>query len=167
METEFTKIKLVKGSDKKEARTILAWQVKRTDDTYDTFSLDSKDQPSPSLPLKFLDLRDFVNNICDLRLKDDEFHNLTILSISLSYASEKHVMGAVITALKSLPGRNTPLVINTPYLIEDYYSDQGDPTSLLPRDLVILIYEIQKEAENFIKGFRSQLNLFQTVKEVA
>jgi len=69
-------------------------------------------------------------------------------------------MGCTISALKSLPDRNIPLVINTPYLIEDYYSDQGDPASLLPCDLVILIYEIQKEAESFLVGFRSQLNLF-------
>jgi len=160
MKNEFTKIKLVPKKNDCPPRTILSWQIKREDDSYDTFTLESKDEPAPSFLLRFLELREFVNDICDLRLADDELHKLSILSVSLSYASEKHILGATITALKTLPNRNAPLVINTPHLIEDYYSDSGDPASLLPQDLVTLIYEIQEEADDFVKGFRMQMNLF-------
>ncbi|MCK9210350.1 MAG: hypothetical protein M0P61_05870 [Ignavibacteriaceae bacterium] len=154
MNTEFTKIKIV------DDRIHLEWQVRRNDDSFDTFSLDSKDKPAPSFSLKLLDFRSFVNDICDLRLNETELHTLEIRGLSLSYSGDKHIMGTTITALKALPGRNAPLVVNTPHLIEDYYSDNGDPKCLLPQDLVTLIYEIQFEAEHFIKGFRLQLNLF-------
>ena len=156
---EFLKIKI------KDERVHLDWQLKREDETYDKYSLESKDTPHPSFTLKLLELRNYVNDICDLRLHIDEFHKLKISSISINYAGEKHIMGAAITALKDLPNRNSPLVVNTPYLIEDYYSDQGDPNSLLPSKLVLLIYEIFDYADDYIQGKRAQLNFFTLDKD--
>ena len=158
LKKEFLKIKI------KDERVHLDWQLKREDDTYDKYSLESKDAPHPSFPLKILELRNYVNDISDLRLDKDEMHKLKISSISLNYAGEKHIMGATITALKDLPGRNSPLVVNTPYLIEDYYSDQGDPSSLLPSKLVLLIYEIFDYADEYVQGKRAQLSLFTSDK---
>lgn len=151
---EFLKIKI------KDERVHLDWQLKREDDTYDKYSLESKDAAHPSFTLKILELRNYVNDICDLRLQIDEFNRLKISSLSINYAGEKHIMGATITALKDLPNRNSPLIVNTPYLIEDYYSDQGDPNSLLPSKLVLLIYEIFEYADEYIQGKRAQLNFF-------
>ena len=156
MNNKFLKIKI------KDSIVFLEWLSPRQDNTFDSFSLRSADIPAASFINLFFDLRKFVNDICDLRLADDELHLLTITSLTFSFTSPKDVMGCTITAARTLPNCLTPFNINTPHLFSDYFSDTGDPRALLPSKLVLLLDEIQSAANDYVGGFRKQLNLFES-----
>ena len=141
---EFLKIKIV------DQLVQLNWQVQRDDESFDKYSLESRDLPNLLFYSKLQELKDQVNAICDLRLGKNEMDKLTITSIYINYAGKKHVMGASITALKTLPNRKTPLIINTPYLLEDYRTSKGDPQTLMPSKLVYMLYQIFLFANDYI-----------------
>ena len=141
---EFLKIKIT------DQVVQLNWQVQRDDESFDKYSLESQDFPNLLFYTSLQKLKVHVNEICELRLAKDEMDHLKISSIYINYAGKKHIMGASITALRTLPKRNVPLIINTPYLLEDYRTEKGDPKTLMPEKLVYLLYEIFLFANDYI-----------------
>ena len=95
-----------------------------------------------------------------LELPGDYADGITASGLSLSYPDG--VRGATVTLQKALQEAPAPLVLNTPYLPEEPYSDGG---ACLPEDLVKAIDEVVDEAKRYLSGERRQMDLFTQVTQ--
>ena len=75
--------------------------------------------------------------------------------LSLSYADG--VMGATVTLQKTLKDAPAPLIMNTPHLPQEPYSDGG---ACLPGELSDAIELVVDEAKRYLQGERRQMDLF-------
>lgn len=149
----------------KTLRIKIEWQDAADEDA-NKFSFDNKREIPASFKNAFLDLRKHVNKLCELGMKEDEMYLLEVVGVSLSWSHG--VMGATITALKTLKDSNQPLVLNTPHKIEDFYSENGgDEKQLMPSDAVNDIIKLMAEAKAFIKSKEVQMDLFGETQEAA
>jgi hypothetical protein len=86
---------------------------------------------------------------------------LTVRGVTITWTND--IMGACITALKALKGANAPLVLNTPHLPSEPYSEGGSPDFLLPEETAENIGALLNEAEAYIRGERAQGSLLPEV----
>ena len=135
---------------------------------YDEFTLNCVDKPRPEFEVVFINLRKHVLEICELPADVSDVEKVIVKGVSFSYSeseSGESVMGATITASRSLSKSNAPLIINTPHKFDVAHNDKQPITLLLTPECADLLYELIEEAEKYIDGERSQLNMFDvTVK---
>lgn len=155
MKPQINKFKLAKND-----RYYVSYSILRNDpENSDDYTLDTLDKPAPSLLNKIMVFRKWVNEICEFNLKKDDLKSLIIRGFSFSHS--KGILGVTVMAQKELRYSNSPLIINTPHKIEDFYSSGGgDKKQLLPSQMVNDAYELVDEIIDFIKGNRAQMNLF-------
>lgn len=151
-ETRFTKIKY----DGLKVR--IEYEVEREGSEPDEYSLFSADAPATSFQAALTALREDVIAICELPA--EQIDKLHIRGVSLSHTNG--ILGACITALKSVETANAPLVLNTPHLPSAPYSDNPEPVlSPETRERLVLL---MAEAQKYVDGERAQANLFSDVK---
>ncbi len=143
-----------------EEKIFCSFQIKRSEDQYDQYNFTTVDKPAPALLNHVMLFRKHVLSLCELPETEDEIRKLGIKSFSFSWSGEKHIMGCTVSATRILSGSNSPLVLNTPFKIEDFHADNGDAKQLLPRNMVNDIYELMLHINSFIDGEREQLDLF-------
>lgn len=145
----FTKIKY----DGSKVR--LEYEKVRKDGDPDEFVLHSSDKPDPAFDAALQALAVDVVTICELIPSDTE--RLKVRGVTLTHTND--ILGVVVTALKTLNTSNAPMVINTPHLPSESYSDNEDepttPTGMWER-LVVL----EAEALRYLNGERAQGDLF-------
>lgn len=91
-------------------------------------------------------------------MPSDQASQVSVKGVTVTWTNE--VMGAVITACKSLKSANAPLVLNTPHLPSEAYSGQdSDPNPTLPGDTVMRIRRVLEQAGLYLDGSRAQGNL--------
>lgn len=148
----FTKIKY----DGSKVR--LEYEIERPDGgESDEYSLLSGDKPAASFDLALQALVEDVVAICEFQKSDAS--TLAIRGVSLTHTDG--ILGACVTALKSLTTANSPLVINTPHLPESAYSgNTNDPNPLMPAGMAQRIAALMAEAEKYAAGARAQGDLF-------
>lgn len=135
---KFTKIKI---ADK----VTLIYELQVSDTDTKTVKLESIDVPTDEFRQSMAALVPSVIQICELW--EDYMAGMTVQSISLRY-NESDEMGAVITALKTLDGTTSPVVINTPYL-SAYIG-----ALTLPSSCVMAIEELIVQATKYLNGER-------------
>src|SRR3990167_11028779 len=145
----FNKIKF----DSEKQKWAFLYEIMRSGGTSDEFSIASKDEPRQALKDCLDGLKKFGIEICEL--PDDWKSRLTIKGVSFSYAGENDVMGVTITALAELEHSNSPLVLNTPHKIAEFYGETGDEKQLMPEGLAEILDELQEEAEKYVNGERA------------
>jgi hypothetical protein len=123
----------------------------------DEFSLKCTDKPLEKFVKAMDALRSHVADLCELPKKWGD--NLEIRGVSFSYAGDKEVMGAVISALKPLGKSSCPLVINTPHACEEPPSPTAE-ANLLPGKAVAALRLVINEAKKYIAGERETVPLF-------
>lgn len=111
--------------------------------------LKSTDEPKKELKDLLASLKDSVEEICCLA--EGYCSHAEIRGVSFSWTSE--IMGAVITALVPVETANSPVVINTPHLPEEPYSD-GNAAPVLPTKCRSILKNILKMAEGYVNGDR-------------
>jgi hypothetical protein len=137
----------------------IEYENKREDQKqWDEFTLQSADLPTLELTDALADLRQDVLAICELPA--DDLLKLTVRGVTLTHTND--VLGACITALKSLKTANAPLVINTPHLPETPYGDGDSP--VLATSTVDRLHTLMLAAERYIDGERAQADLFEKVE---
>jgi hypothetical protein len=128
--------------------------------------LKSYDKPLPEFIDKLNELAPFVEKICEL--PEGYCSCAEIRGVSLSHTND--VLGAVITALIPIESANSPVVINTPHLPSEQYSESGQSPLLSPK-CVFAIKGLIYEAERYINGERQKDNQteleFNTEEEAA
>lgn len=85
----------------------------------------------------------------------------TVSGVSITHEEDR--IGAVITVLVDLGERTKgPLVINTPYLVDD---DENGP--IMQPDMMNAVDAIQREAKRYVRGERAQADFFAGQGEAA
>jgi len=141
----------------------LEWEIAKKDGEPDIFSLTSTDLPAPEFQTALDNLRIFVEEICEL--PQGYCQNAEIRGVSFSYGGDDEIMGAVITALKTLKTANSPLTINTPHLPSDDYSGNNPNVLCLSFDCIQALNNLCDCAENYVNGVRKQQNLFERAEQ--
>lgn len=145
----FTKVKHLKGS------MVFEWEAEEGASGADKSEhrLTSYDEPHPDLIAAFRAL--VTPSLKLLDLPSVYSRDLTVSGVSLTY-EEKRGRGAVITLQKKLDSCPAPLIFNTPYLPKD----AGGHQPSLPSEMNTAIDAILVEAAAFLKGKRSQGDLW-------
>jgi hypothetical protein len=149
MKTRFTKIKF----DGSKVR--IEYEVERKPEVEpDEYALISSDLPTLEFIEALADLAQDVAGICELPESDTA--KIAVRGVSLSHTNG--ILGACITGLKSVKTANAPLVLNTPHLPSEPYSDNlAEPT--LPTATCGRIHVVIDHAQRYIDGERAQGDL--------
>ncbi len=138
----------------KEGKIFVQFE-KENKDSWDEFSLRSLDAPLESFKLVMEGLTEDVCRICEFS-EECNYSNIKVIGVSFSFTND--IMGATITALKTLESTSSPLVINTPHKPSNPYS--GDDTSnCLSTTTVAKLEMLSLEAERYIAGNRAQMEM--------
>lgn len=164
---QITKIKIkddkveIHYSVKRSVEDASGAMIKHTDE----YVFKSTEKPAPEFKAILQDLAEDVCNI--LELDDNYITGIEVTGVSFSYTSD--VMGAVITAKKTLVNTYSPFNLNTPFKpSKDYNGNDDANTNLLDTTTVTKLENLLAEAEDYINGKRAQEGLFDNVKlEVA
>lgn len=138
-------------------RVLVKWEVMQPKGV-DEFQLSCVDAPATDLLDALAALRPRVAEIC--QLPEEYCASMEIRGVSFSYGGEGRVMGATITALKPLATANAPLVVNTPHLASESYSEDGPTDKLLSTAAIVALEAVMVEALRYIDGHRAQRDLF-------
>jgi hypothetical protein len=150
-------------SDPELRVTKVKWDLKKVRIEYerirpegdpDEFVIGCGDEPSRAFKDALAALRIDLNTICQF----DPPLDVTIRGVSFSWTDD--IMGACITALKSLTTANSPLVLTTPHVPEKPYGETGGgPT--MPAGMAERLERLIDEARRYILGgAREQARLF-------
>lgn len=150
-DTRFTKIKY----DEKKVR--IEYQRTRDDgNEADEYTLLSVDRPTEAFVVALNALTDDVVAICEL--EPHQGAQIDVRGVSLTWTDG--ILGACITALKRLTTANAPLVLNTPHLPSQPYSEGNPNEPVLPAETVVRLEALMAEAQKYVDGERAQANLF-------
>lgn len=126
---------------------------------YNKFTIESKEIPSPDFKLNLQELAIYVPMMYDLPTEYAE--DMVVLGVSFSYRGENEIMGATVTAKKSVSSSNSPALFHTPFTLSGSGEDMPMPDSkFLPVAMVEILEKLQDNAKDFINGERAQQNLF-------
>lgn len=84
---------------------------------------------------------------------------IRITGVSFSFSEDTKVEGAVMTGLVNVDKADAPFSFNTPHLPFDQYNP-GGVAKTMPEDAVEALNILREEARAFLKGKRSQGDLF-------
>jgi hypothetical protein len=147
-EIRITKIKY----DEKKVR--LEYERAREEGDPDEFVLGCGDRPSRAFRDALQALAQDVNAICEF----DPPQALTVRGVSLSWTND--IMGACVTALKTLTTTNSPLVLTTPHLPSEPYGE-GAGGPVMTRPMIHRLEQLIDEARRYVLGgAREQGKLF-------
>lgn len=127
--------------------------------TADEYTIKCCDEPAASFGKALNALAIHVAEICEMPDPAAWADDLTVRGASFSWTND--VMGAVITALKSLEHARSPMTVNTPHKPEVPYS-QGDPDAedfCLTGGCAKALHTLLKEAGKYLDGRRAQMAL--------
>lgn len=156
MSKDFTKIKF----DGSKVR--IEYEVERKDGgDADEYAMHSADKPLPDFDLALQALAVDVVTICELMPSDVQV--LTVRGVTLTHTNG--ILGACITALKTLKSSNAPLVINTPHLPMEPYSDGDEMAPTMPSGMATRLAAVEAEAQRYLEGQRAQASLFAGTKD--
>lgn len=146
----FTKIKW----DQKEVT--MKWVAQRGSEEH-THELTSKALPHADFDRALRALKDEVLDV--LELDESYGGGLRVQSVTFSKSEKTGAAGAVVTSLKTLTVSTGPLVLNTPYMLED--GDQE--TGVMGSSMAEKLNTLRAEARAYIDGSkRGQGDLFGT-----
>jgi hypothetical protein len=149
-EKRFTKIKF----DGSKMR--LEYEQPRKDGDPDEFTLLCADAPAPEFTEAFAALAQDVIAICEL--PSDQLSKIKVRGVTLTYSND--IMGACITALKTLKSANAPLVINTPHLPAEAYGGDDTASPTLDTATCDRLRSVCEQAARYLNGERAQASLF-------
>lgn len=98
-------------------------ETREGEKSFKVTKLESFDEPLDSFPKALQALTPYILEICEL--PEEYADGLEVLSVTFSYGGAEDVMGASITALKTLSTAKAPFVINTPHLASGPYNENG------------------------------------------
>lgn len=145
----FTKIK------HKDGEVTLEWNESARKDRKATI-LTSTDDPRPEFLHALKAMTAHVLDLCELPADYADGESLRISSVTIT-DSDVLGMGCVVTALKTLSGCPSPLVLNTPHLSVNGSHDDA-PT--LRYATIQALETLIAEAGKYRDGQRAQLGLF-------
>lgn len=117
------------------------------------------DPPRESFTDAFQALREGAVDLLEIQ-DADWAAGLRVTGMSVTYEEER--TGVVVTMMKELEGAKGPLVLNTPYVVDE---DEHGPT--MPTALMRGYQRMLDEARKYLNGDRAQRDLFRDGSEAA
>jgi hypothetical protein len=151
MEIRITKVK------EKDGRVTIHFQKPTPGDgdcDWDDYTMTCGGKARPEFYEALQAMSAHVRDICELPLGSESM--ISIIGVSCSYPQD--IMGATITAKLRLRKSSVPLILNTPYMASELYSETS-ANDLLSGDCVDAIMTLHEECERYINGEREQLSL--------
>lgn len=148
-------MRITKFKRTKSDKIYIAYEKENDNGDWDKYTLRCADDPKPEMFEALEELRQDVVQICELQQGTETV--LDVTGVSFSYSDG--IMGAVITAQKTLMTANAPLNINTPSLPAQPYGE-GNEQPILPPETVSRLENLKNECELYIEGDRKQMSLF-------
>ncbi len=110
-------------------------------------------------------LRPFVVNL--LELPEKEENRIKVNGAEFTTTKKEGIFGAHIYALRSLDHSDIPQEVVTPHKTEVPYKVEGEVEAglLLDYECVLILKQLQKEAELYIKGHKDQFGVFNGVPD--
>lgn len=127
---------------------------------WDEYSMKSAEEPHPSFERALDDLAPHVETVCEMPEGDYQAHSYKVRGVSFSYGGQLDTKGVTITAARTLLHSNSPLVLNTPHMIEEPYGEGSDETQVMSSDMLIDIGRLENEARDYMDGKRAQMDMF-------
>ncbi|MFA5458350.1 MAG: hypothetical protein WC261_12050 [Synergistaceae bacterium] len=151
MEIRITKVK------EKDGRVTIHFQKPTpggSEVDWDDYTINCGGKPRPEFYEAMNALVTHVRDICELPRESESL--ISILGVTCAYPQD--IMGATITAKLRLRKSSVPLILNTPYMASELYSETS-ANDLLSGDCVDSIMTLHEECEKYINGEREQLSL--------
>lgn len=148
------------GNDRVEIHAIETMQA--SDDEREIV-LRSVEAPHPDLPAKMAALAYDVRKLLELP-HDWAKDGFTVAKVIWSLSEKTGVRGAVMSCQVALECADAPLVLNTPHLPFEQYSETGNGP-LMPEATIARLNELEAEALAFLDGKRAQASLFDALKD--
>jgi hypothetical protein len=148
------------GADRVEIHAIETMQA--SDDERE-ITLRSVETPQPELPAKMAALAHDVRKLLGLP-HDWASDSFTVAKVIWSLSEKTGVRGAVISCQVGLECADAPLVLNTPHLPFEQYSETGNGP-LMPEATIARLNDLEAEALAFLDGKRAQADLFEALKD--
>lgn len=154
------RIKKVKITNEKKVSMVYEKQSKTG--VWDEYSFTCSEDARPEFHQAMNKLALHVIEMCEL--PDTYLTKITVCGVSFSYAGEKQVMGATISAQMSLDYSYQNLNLNTPHKASDSYSDNPpDEMQILSSQCISDLRSLQEECVAYINGDRAQATMFTSV----
>lgn len=126
---------------------------------YNKFTIESKEIPAPEFKLNLQELGIFVPMMYDLPTEYAE--GMVVLGVTFNYRGDDEIMGATVSAKKSVSLSNSSALFHTPFTLSSSGSDRPLPDSkFLPVAMVEILEKLQDNAKDFINGERAQIEMF-------
>lgn len=145
-----------------DGTTEIKYEV-RTPAGWDKLELTTKDEPKPSFLEALQALSSDLLTISELPVSAK--HNITIRRVSFKHVGE--TVGVVISGNRDINDGPGVLTINTPYRQEAGDSLGEEAGGALPHRTAAKLYKLITETEDFIKGRRKQIDMFQAAEDEA
>jgi hypothetical protein len=134
-----TKVKHCKGL------TTIRWRDVRMEEVVE-HEMKSSEDPRPELLTAIAAFVPFVIEICEFPDAWDEAITISGISLSEVEMNDKKMIGIVITSMKRLELTPSPVLINTPFLLDEAW----------PKGLQKAVEKLEAEALRFRDGDRAQ-----------
>jgi len=134
-----TKVKHSKG------QTTIRWRDVRMEEVVE-HEMKSSEDPRPELLTAIAAFVPFVIEICEFPKAWDEAITVSGISLSEVEINDKQMIGIVITSMKRLEMTALPVIINTPFLVDEAW----------PKGLRKAVEKLEGEALRFRDGDRAQ-----------
>lgn len=143
--------------DRKSGRIEIVSIEKWGDDNERSWTLRCYEEPRPELPEAMAALEPHVRGL--LGLPEDWARGaIGVAKVSWSWSEKTDIKGASVSCHVHLDAADSPLILNTPHLPYEPYSDGG---KCLPEDMVEALEELERCVAEYLDGARSQGELFE------
>lgn len=153
------KMRIKKVKITNEKKISMVYEKETRAGGWDEYSFTCSEEAKPEFYNSMNSLKEHVIEMCEL--PDSYIGKITVKGVSFSYAGEKEVMGATISASMDLQKSYPNLNLNTPHKASDSYSDAPpDDMQILTSECIQALLELQKQCVSYIEGDRAQMAMF-------
>ena len=138
----------------RDVEVVVHYEEENGQGSMDKRTLESPEPPAADFLAALEGLAEWVVDICELG--EEKTSAVKVGGVSFSYAGERDVMGATISAGLDLASHPAPWQINTPHKPSEPYSEGGDASVCLASGCVRALKLVQARAVEFVEGKRGE-----------
>lgn len=155
-----SEIRIKKVKLTKDERIIMEYE-KLVNDAYDKYRFISSEEAMPSFYNAMKALEVHATELCEL--PESYVKRIEMRSVTFTYKGDESVMGATMSSVMNLDHSDSVIALNTPHKPSIPY----DPNAVEPygdkclsEACVKALWNLEHEAQLYIKGERAQIDLF-------
>jgi len=128
----------------------------QTTDGWDQVSFRSEEPARPELHDALSEMGRHLLSICEFPF--EWRYEISVQGVTITY-SDDDIQGVVISGRRELKKSNAPLILNSPHISREPYSESSDGTSLYPPGCAEDLDTLERAALAYVDGARLQREL--------